>query len=242
MGSDKDYGKLYDAFVAALRPSPEALDRAYSSRLVTPLLLAQRDREVSGDSGRFDTPVRPSRPSDRALGNLAVMQLIVLGMHRSGTSSVTRLLNLAGAYFGPEGIATDPNEENPKGFWERRDVRAVCDGLLHGGGYDWWRVADFSPDNIPEDVRAERLEEFRRIVFHLDAHRPWVMKEPRLCLLLPILRPVARGAGDRARDPRAARDRAVTRRPQRTAGRSRAWRCGRRTRSARSRRRPTSRA
>ena len=77
------------------------------------------------------------------------MQLIVLGMHRSGTSSVTRLLNLAGAYFGPEGIATDPNAENPKGFWERRDVRAVCDGLLHGGGYDWWRIADFSVANIP---------------------------------------------------------------------------------------------
>src|SRR5215831_19465233 len=117
------------------------------------------------------------------------MQLLVLGMHRSGTSSVTRLLNLAGAYFGPEGIATDPNAENPKGFWERRDVRAVCDGLLHGGGYDWWRIADFAAENIPEEVRAERLEEFRRIVFQLDAHRPWVMKEPRLCLLLPILRP-----------------------------------------------------
>ena len=55
------------------------------------------------------------------------MQLIVLGMHRSGTSSVTRLLNLAGAYFGAEGIATETNDENPKGFWERRDARAVCD-------------------------------------------------------------------------------------------------------------------
>jgi hypothetical protein len=35
VGSDKDYGGAYDAFVSALRPSPEALDRAYSSRLVT---------------------------------------------------------------------------------------------------------------------------------------------------------------------------------------------------------------
>ena len=58
------------------------------------------------------------------------MQLLVLGMHRSGTSMVTRLLNMAGAYFGPEGIATEANEENPKGFWERRDVRA---GSLSGG-------------------------------------------------------------------------------------------------------------
>jgi glycosyltransferase involved in cell wall biosynthesis len=117
------------------------------------------------------------------------MQLLVLGMHRSGTSSLARLLNLAGAYFGPEGIATDPNSENPKGFWERRDVRAVCDGLLHGGGYDWWKIAGFSVDNIPQEVRDLRLDEFRNIVYQLDAHRPWVMKEPRLCLLLPILRP-----------------------------------------------------
>lgn len=117
------------------------------------------------------------------------MQLIVLGMHRSGTSSVTRLLNLAGAYFGPEGIATDPNRENPKGFWERRDVREVCDGLLLGGGFDWWRIADFTPDRIPETVIAEQADSFTRIVHQLDAHRPWVMKEPRLCLLMSLLRP-----------------------------------------------------
>ena len=122
------------------------------------------------------------------------MQLIVLGMHRSGTSSVTRLLNLAGAYFGPEGIATEANEENPKGFWERRDVRAVCDGLLLGGGYDWWRVADFDPEQIPTGVREEQLDAFRRIVLELDAHRPWVLKEPRLCLLLSVLRPLLDGS------------------------------------------------
>src|SRR5207342_3160897 len=113
----------------------------------------------------------------------------VLGMHRSGTSSITRLLNLAGAYFGPEGMATDPNDENPKGFWERRDVRAVGDALLHSGGYDWWRIADLDLSAIPDDVREEQLSAFQRIVFDLDAHRPWVLKEPRLSLLLPLLRP-----------------------------------------------------
>ncbi|MBK6855810.1 MAG: hypothetical protein IPG97_04435 [Microthrixaceae bacterium] len=71
------------------------------------------------------------------------MQLVILGMHRSGTSGVTRLLNMAGAYFGPPGIATDANEENPKGFWERRDVRALCDGLLQGAGFDWFRLGGF---------------------------------------------------------------------------------------------------
>lgn len=117
-------------------------------------------------------------------------QLIVLGMHRSGTSGVTRLLNLAGAYFGPEGIATEPNEENPRGFWERRDVRAVCDGLLQDSGFDWWKLVGFSPDAVPETVREEWLGAFARVLEDLDAHRPWVVKEPRLCVLLPVLLPM----------------------------------------------------
>jgi hypothetical protein len=35
VGSDKDYGRAYDAFVSELRPSPETLDQVYSSRIVT---------------------------------------------------------------------------------------------------------------------------------------------------------------------------------------------------------------
>jgi glycosyltransferase involved in cell wall biosynthesis len=117
------------------------------------------------------------------------MQLVVLGMHRSGTSSVTRLLNMAGAYFGPEGISNGADEGNPRGYWERRDVRAACDGLLQESGFDWWKVARFSLKAIPEDVRDRHVDALRRIVLELNAHRPWVLKEPRLCLLFPLLRP-----------------------------------------------------
>jgi glycosyltransferase involved in cell wall biosynthesis len=118
------------------------------------------------------------------------VQLIVLGMHRSGTSAVTRLLNMAGAYFGPEGSATQANEENPKGFWERQDVRHVCDGLLKDAGFDWWRLGSFDLEAIPAAVREQHLGAFRDILLGLDAHRPWVIKEPRLCLLFPLLRPL----------------------------------------------------
>ena len=58
------------------------------------------------------------------------MQLIILGMHRSGTSMVTRLVNMMGAYFGPEGVSLGANDENPKGFWERRDVLDLDEALL----------------------------------------------------------------------------------------------------------------
>jgi hypothetical protein len=118
------------------------------------------------------------------------MQLIVLGMHRSGTSTLTRLLNMAGAYFGPEGISNGADEGNLKGFWERVDVRAACDGLLQESGLDWWKVADFSLDRISEETRARHVGSVRRIFLELDAHRPWVVKEPRLSLLFPLVRPL----------------------------------------------------
>jgi glycosyltransferase involved in cell wall biosynthesis len=118
------------------------------------------------------------------------MQLFVLGMHRSGTSAVTRLLNMAGAYFGPEGISNGADEGNLKGFWERRDVRAICDGLLQESGHDWWRLSGFAVGNIPDEVRERHLSTLGKLLLEIDAHRPWVLKEPRLCVLFPLVRPL----------------------------------------------------
>jgi len=118
------------------------------------------------------------------------MQLIVLGMHRSGTSVLARLLNLMGAYFGPEGISTGGNQENPKGFWERRDVRLLNDTVLHAVGCDWNRISALDVGALPEIVTAEFRERASKLILEMDAHRPWFMKEPRLCLLLPLWRQV----------------------------------------------------
>lgn len=116
------------------------------------------------------------------------MQLIILGMHRSGTSVLARMLNLMGAYFGPEGMSTGALPENPKGFWERRDVRALNDAVLHSIGCDWNRVHAFDPARVPDGVVAKFDAEASKLVLELDAHRPWMLKEPRLCLLFPLWR------------------------------------------------------
>ena len=114
------------------------------------------------------------------------MQLFVLGMHRSGTSVLTRLLNMMGAYFAPEGVSTRANVENPKGFWERRDIRNLNDELLSSSGYDWDKVANFSLDNLSKADVEKYQKEISKIILELDAHRPWVVKEPRLCLLFQL--------------------------------------------------------
>ncbi len=119
----------------------------------------------------------------------AVMQVFVLGMHRSGTSAVARVLNLMGCYFGAEHEGTRANEENPKGFWERQDVRRLNDVMLRSVGCDWDRVSGFDAEAIVHEQSVYRRA-MADIVFDMDAHRPWFIKEPRLCLLFPLWRPL----------------------------------------------------
>ena len=114
------------------------------------------------------------------------MQILVLGMHRSGTSMVARLLNMMGVYFAPEGVSTGANAENPKGFWERRDVRDLNDMLLRTAKADWDRVASFAIPGVPSQSVANFRKEAKKIILGMDAHRPWFLKEPRLCILAPF--------------------------------------------------------
>lgn len=112
------------------------------------------------------------------------MQIIVLGMHRSGTSAVTRLINMMGAWFGPEGMSLGANEHNAKGFWERRDFVALNQQILAARrctGLDVrnWPAGDRPP--LPPALH----QKMRLIALELDAHRPWVLKDPRFCITLP---------------------------------------------------------
>ena len=113
-------------------------------------------------------------------------QIIVLGMHRSGTSALTGALASMGVHVGDEDELTQTNWQNQKGFFERRDAREICDMLLHQSGADWWKVSNFEPDNANFDVVQRSRVAIRKLVARLNEHGTWALKEPRLCLLLPI--------------------------------------------------------
>jgi len=118
------------------------------------------------------------------------MQLIVLGMHRSGTSIAARILNLLGCYFAPEALAVGGNDENPKGFWERLDVVDLNDSMLHAAGAVWHSPLAFDPLALPEE-RALRFNSTAGLILRdLDMHRPWFLKDPRLCLTVPLWQPL----------------------------------------------------
>ena len=117
------------------------------------------------------------------------MQLLVLGVRRSGDIRRDAAAEHGGSLVRSRGHLDRRQRAEPQGFLgaagRPRHVRCAA----RGGGFDWWRVSKFDLDAIPETVRENQLKVFRKIVLQLDAHRPWVLKEPRLCLLLPLLKP-----------------------------------------------------
>lgn len=114
------------------------------------------------------------------------MQLFVLGMHRSGTSAVTSLLHGMGAYAGPSAQDIGASEENPKGFFERRDVIDLNAAILSAVGADWHRVSRFDLARLEPDAGEDVRRRIDAIVTELDSRKPWVLKDPRLCLTLPL--------------------------------------------------------
>lgn len=160
---------------------------------------AAHDIEASADQlferlverGRFaPAPARPPPHCPTQLARPASGQLVVLGMHRSGTSGVAGLLARMGAYPGPEDdLLVGP--DNPNGHYESGRLHGACLRRLAAAGGDWKRPPDEAP---PAAVDAFRRE-VAALLDSFEPQRPWLIKEPRLCLLarelLPLLtRPV----------------------------------------------------
>ncbi len=111
--------------------------------------------------------------------------LLVVGMHRSGTSAVTRVLNLLGADLPKTLLAAQ--SDNPTGYWESSELPDLHDAMLASAGLSWDKIFP-APDGWLESEEARELEE--KILAFLERNfsdsRLFVIKDPRLTLLIPI--------------------------------------------------------
>jgi hypothetical protein len=111
--------------------------------------------------------------------------IAIVGMHRSGTSMLARLLSLCGVYLGtPEELAFK-DAHNPEGYWENPRFVAINERLLLTSGAEW----DFpAPLRVaPEQVEQERVRAVA-LVEELGGQRVWGWKDPRTSLTLPFWR------------------------------------------------------
>jgi hypothetical protein len=112
--------------------------------------------------------------------------IIVAGMHRSGTSAITRCLNLYGATL-PDGLLKPVKNDNDMGFWESQVLMELHDKILASLGGSWesltpvpeqWFIsseAKFYKDKLIQLINDQYQEIDLAIV-----------KDPRICKLIPL--------------------------------------------------------
>jgi hypothetical protein len=108
--------------------------------------------------------------------------IIILGMHRSGTSCVTHMLQNAGLYLGTD-LMDDPAPDNQDGHAESREALRINEEILRLSGGAW--------DRVPESLEStdEVREQMRRFLAGLRTQLPAGWKDPRTTLTFPIWKP-----------------------------------------------------
>lgn len=113
--------------------------------------------------------------------------VLVLGMHRSGTSALTRLLNLHGAALGDELMPA--RCDNPTGFWEHSAAVAIHERLLAALGRAWDDPRALPSDWLEHPAAREAQAGIGALLDREFAGHPaWAVKDPRLCRFVPLWR------------------------------------------------------
>jgi len=126
----------------------------------------------------------------------APVGVLLLGMHHTGTSIATRLLLSLGLWGGEPDDFELP-EGNPLKFWERKDVVAMDQTLLDGqatAGVASWTGLDFMLEKASTSEVETWFDSAPAVLASLiRGRRPFVTKDPRMALVLPLWRDVMQG-------------------------------------------------
>lgn len=120
-------------------------------------------------------------------------------MHRSGTSALTRVLNLCGVDLGTR-MLPPAEGNNDSGFWEHADVVDAHERLLFALGRSWSDARALPPDWMDTPAAADAAQRIAALVAgDFGGSRVWAVKDPRLCRFLPLWIKVLDAAGVRVK-------------------------------------------
>jgi len=114
---------------------------------------------------------------------------LLLGMHRSGTSALTGLLQGHG-FQGPREVLP-PDSNNPTGYWEPQRIVAQHNALLEQLGSSWDDTL-LTDGALQEEQLPAALDQLERALaqsFSIDPDQVAgvaLVKDPRQCRLLPL--------------------------------------------------------
>lgn len=111
--------------------------------------------------------------------------VVVLGMHRSGTSAVARALRVLGVDLGAHLLPPAP--DNRKGFFEDAGLVALNMRLMDACGSNWFSMDPLSLDGLSGKALADFREQATQLLQNRFSKADiFGIKDPRICLLLPF--------------------------------------------------------
>lgn len=115
--------------------------------------------------------------------------ILILGMHRSGTSALAGLCHLLGAT--PPAEMMQAAFDNPTGFWESFRVTALNEAAFARIGHHWFDALTFDIAGYDDASRRELAEACVITLAQEYGDAPlFVLKDPRFSLLLAVWLPV----------------------------------------------------
>jgi GT2 family glycosyltransferase/glycosyltransferase involved in cell wall biosynthesis len=110
---------------------------------------------------------------------------LVLGMHRSGTSVLARLLAAAGASPGERLVPGSHGNED--GHWEDAFAVETNERLLSALGHRWDDLRPLPGDWMRSEAAAAARAQIREYIrSDLSGHALWAIKDPRMCLFAEL--------------------------------------------------------
>jgi len=110
-------------------------------------------------------------------------------MHRSGTSLATHLLSELG--YVAAGELMPAHADNPHGFWEHQEITQTHEAFLERLGRNWTDPTPLPAAAFTSDAAGWARDELRgHFERDLLPQARWVLKDPRLCRLLPLWEPL----------------------------------------------------
>jgi hypothetical protein len=123
----------------------------------------------------------------------AVTGVLVVGMGRSGTSVVTRVVNRLGVPLGRADDLLPANDANPAGYWESSALLRFQDDLLARFGGSWYAPPQLPERWDPDGAHTEDAEAARAVFRDVYGDAPvWLWKDPRVASLFPFWASVLR--------------------------------------------------
>ncbi len=112
--------------------------------------------------------------------------VLILGMHRSGTSAVARGVGALGYDMGDN--LMPKSKDNVKGYWEDIDVVQLNDEILSSLDSSWDNVASFLSIDAKKNERVEELAlSINELLKDKFSNKEYIaIKDPRISVLLPL--------------------------------------------------------